>query len=120
MDINTIATIIQEVLFSIFMLLGLVLCFLGVLGLFRFKNIYSKQHATGLIDTGGIFFICLALAIKSGFSLVSIKTIFLSLLIAFVSAPLCYAFMQILIHRRKDTTLESLKKQEEMQEKKGE
>jgi multicomponent Na+:H+ antiporter subunit G len=109
MEINTVFTVIQEVLFSIFMLLGLIFCFIGLLGLFRFKDVYSKQHATGLIDTAGIFFICLALAIKSGLSLVSFKPLFLSLLIALISAPLCYAFMQILIHRGKDKTLESLK-----------
>lgn len=109
MEINTVFTVIQEVLFSIFMLLGLIFCFIGLLGLFRFKDVYSKQHAIGLIDTAGIFFICLALAIKSGLALVSFKPIFLSLLIALVSAPICYAFMQILIHREKDKTLESLK-----------
>ena len=110
MDINTIITIIQEVSFSFFMLIGLIFCSIGLLGLFRFKDVYSKQHATGLIDTAGIFFICLALSIKSGFSLVSFKPIFLSLLITLVSAPLCYAYMQILIHREKDKTLENLKK----------
>ncbi len=108
MDVNTIIIFVQEISFSFFMLIGLIFCSLGLLGLFRFKDIYTKQHATGLIDTAGIFFICISLSIHSGFSLVSIKIIFLSLLITFVSAPLCYAFMQILIHREKDTTLENV------------
>lgn len=111
MDINAIVIISQEIFFSLFMLIGLTFCAIGLLGLFRFKDVYSRQHATGLIDTAGIFFICIALAIKSGLSLVSFKPIFLSLLIALVSAPLCYAFMQILIHRNKDKTLENLKKE---------
>ncbi|MDR0484446.1 MAG: monovalent cation/H(+) antiporter subunit G [Alphaproteobacteria bacterium] len=108
MNLISIFTFAQETLFSIFLLLGLIFCFLGVLGLFRFKDIYSKQHALGLIDTIGIFFICIALAINSGIALVSFKPIILSLLITFISAPSCYALMQIFIHRKQDKTLEEI------------
>ena len=61
------------------------------------KDVYTKQHVSGLIDTGGVFFICLSLSISSGWHLVSIKPLFLAVVMILMSAPLCYAFMQIAI-----------------------
>jgi monovalent cation/proton antiporter MnhG/PhaG subunit len=91
--------IIVDLLSWILMIGGLSFIFLGLLGVYKMKDIYMKQHSAGLIDTFGLFLVCLSLSIQSGFSLVSVKPILLSILVALMSAPSCYAFMQILIRR---------------------
>ncbi len=105
--------LIQHLLGAISISVGLLFCIIGVVGVYRLSDIYCKQHATGLIDTAGIFFICLGLSIKSGFVLVSIKPILLAILIAMVSAPTSYTFMEILINRKEDTILSEVMKKRE-------
>ncbi|MCL2567572.1 MAG: monovalent cation/H(+) antiporter subunit G [Alphaproteobacteria bacterium] len=89
----------KEILFVIFLSSGLIFCAIGIFGLFRFKELYNKQHALVIIDSLGIFFICLSLAIHSGIALVSFKPIFFSIFITLFSAPSSYALMQIFINR---------------------
>nr|MDR2008704.1 monovalent cation/H(+) antiporter subunit G [Alphaproteobacteria bacterium] len=98
----TIVIAMQEILFSMFLLIGLLFCGIGILGMFRFKDIYNKQHALVLIDSMGIFFICLALAVKSGVALVSFKPLFLAIFIMILGSPACYALMQIFIKQRQN------------------
>jgi multicomponent Na+:H+ antiporter subunit G len=93
---------ITDILIWFFMVLGLFFCTVGVYGVFKLPEVYTKQHATGLIETAGIFFIMLSLAISSGFVLVSIKPILLAVLVAGFSAPACYAFMQVVIRKKGD------------------
>ncbi|MFL1781256.1 Monovalent cation/H(+) antiporter subunit G [Candidatus Hepatincolaceae symbiont of Richtersius coronifer] len=96
-----IFNLIIDIISNLFIGFGLFFCVVAVIGIYRFPGIYAKQHAVSLIDSGGIFFIFLGLAIKSGFSLISIKTMLLAILVIAMSAPGCYAFMQILVRRNK-------------------
>ncbi len=93
--------IIIEIISGFFIIAGLFFCCVGVLGMIRLPNIIMKAHAAGLIDTGGIFCICLGLAIKSGFALVSIKIMLMAILFILMSAPICYALMQIALRTQK-------------------
>ncbi|MGV3278564.1 cation:proton antiporter [Rickettsiales bacterium LUAb2] len=88
---------IIDVLSWIFMLLGLFFCSMGVLGLFRFPDLFAKQHAIGVIDTCGILFIIISLALKSGFTIISVKVLFLGILAIFLSAPTCNALIKAAI-----------------------
>ena len=90
-----------DILVLIFIFIGLFFCSVGVLGLYRLPDVYTKQHSTGLLDTVGIFFICLGLSIYSGFSLVSFKPMMLAILVGGFSSPVCYAFIQIVFNRDK-------------------
>ena len=90
-----------EFLVIICIFVGLFFCSVGVLGLYRLPDVYTKQHSTGLVDTVGIFFICLGLSIYSGFVLVSFKPIILAILVGGFSSPICYAFIQIAFNRDK-------------------
>lgn len=54
-------------------------CFLGLsgaIGIFRFKEFYSRAHAASVTDTLCVFCILLGLILQSGFNLVSVKIIF--------------------------------------------
>lgn len=55
------------------LLSGSVFCFLGGVGLLRFKDFYSRIHAASMTDSLGAPLILSGLILQSGFSLVSIK-----------------------------------------------
>ncbi len=80
-------------------LLGLLFIIISTIGLFKMPDIYTRQHALALIESIGLFSIILGLSLFSGFTLVSFKTIFLGVLCVLISAPTCYALMQVLIQK---------------------
>lgn len=52
---------------------GSVFCFLGGVGLLRFRDFYSRIHAASMTDSLGAPLILGGLMLQSGFSLVSLK-----------------------------------------------
>lgn len=78
----------------VLMIAGVLLCAIGVLGVFRMPDLFSKQHSSGLIDTLGMLFITCSLACRSGASFLSLKVILLGALSAFLSAPICNALIK--------------------------
>lgn len=68
--------LIIDILSWILLMIG---CFLGIsgaIGIFRFKEFYSRVHAASVTDTLFVFFIMAGLILQSGFTLVSVKLIF--------------------------------------------
>jgi multicomponent Na+:H+ antiporter subunit G len=61
---------------SIFITIGFIFSAIGVLGLYRFKDVYQKQHATALVDTTGIGFIIVGLLFLSGLTFIVIIIVF--------------------------------------------
>lgn len=61
---------------SVFLLLGIFVFSVSVLGLFRFKNVLDRMHAAALGDTMGIFFTVTGLVILSDNFNHGIKLIF--------------------------------------------
>lgn len=76
------------------MVVGILLCAIGVLGVFRMPDLFSKQHSSGLVDTLGMLFITCSLAFRSGASFISLKIILLGALSAFLSAPIANALIK--------------------------
>lgn len=59
-------------------------CFLGIsgaIGIFRFKEFYSRTHAASVTDTLCVFFIMSGLILQSGFTLISVKMIMIVVLL---------------------------------------
>jgi len=54
-------------------LIGLLVFITGVLGIYRFRFVLNRMHSAALIDTMGLFFIVLGLAVKRGFDMVTVK-----------------------------------------------
>ena len=87
-----------KILPPLFISIGLIFCSIGMIGVIKMKDVYTKQHCASLIDSAGIFFICIGLSLASGFTLVSFKPLLLGVLVVLMSSPICYAFMQIALH----------------------
>lgn len=64
------------VLTTLFMVGGLFFFIIGTLGLFRFKEVLTRVHATAKCDTLGALLCILALIIYNGFNMLSAKLLF--------------------------------------------
>ena len=76
---------VQFTFSTISIFLGLVSIVIGVFGSLRFKFILNRMHAAAIIDTMGIFLICLGCAIANGFDSTSIKILSVAIFLWFTS-----------------------------------
>lgn len=67
---------IIDVLSWVFLMLGSFLGISGAIGIFRFKEFYSRVHAASVTDTLCVFFIMAGLILQAGFTLVAVKLLF--------------------------------------------
>jgi len=56
---------------------GSAFCLLGGIGLVRFPDFYTRIHATGLTDTMGAGLVLSGLMLQAGWTLVSVKLVFI-------------------------------------------
>ena len=77
----------MSILGNIFIAAGLIFILLGVYGIFRFKDFYSRILITAKVDTVGFITILLGIIFKKGISIFSAKVIII-LLIALITTPL--------------------------------
>lgn len=66
----------------------------GGLGLLRLPDVFARIHAVSLIDGAGAGMILLGLAIQAGFSLVTLKLVFIWVLLLFTVPVATHAVAQ--------------------------
>jgi multicomponent Na+:H+ antiporter subunit G len=76
---------------NVLLILGLLFVLAGVLGVLRLPDFYTRLHAMGKCDTLGVTLVLLALAIHSGFSLVTVKVLLLSVFITLLNPVATHA-----------------------------
>ena len=89
------AQLLISILSGCFILLGVLALLIGALGLLRLPDVYCRIHAVGMIDTAGASFIILGLAIHEGFSLVTVKRLFIGIFLFFTSPSATHAVAQV-------------------------
>ncbi|MCP4677524.1 MAG: monovalent cation/H(+) antiporter subunit G [Deltaproteobacteria bacterium] len=77
---------IFNIISVVLLLAGLFFLLLGAIGLFRFPDFYTRMHAAGKCDTLGSLLIVTGLAAYNGFTLGSLKLIFIAVFI-FLTSP---------------------------------
>lgn len=75
----------------VFLVAGGVFCLIGAVGLLRMPDFYTRMHAASVIDTLGAGLILLGLLLQAGLTLISVKLIFLAVLIFFASPTATHA-----------------------------
>lgn len=75
-------------------LLGVV----GGVGIHRFPDFYSRQHATGTTDTLCAMLILLGLALQAGISLAALKLLFIFMFFFFTSPTASHALANAAMH----------------------
>ena len=93
--------IFLEIISFIFIFFGGLFCVVGGIGIIRMPDFYTRLHAASIIDTLGAGFLLIGLVIHAGFSLVSVKLIFISILIFFASPTSTHALAKAAKHKRK-------------------
>ncbi len=76
---------IRDILSWIFLVIGGLFCLVGAIGIIRFPDFFTRLHAASLVDTVGIGFIFLAFMIQAGFTLITVKLLFILILMFFLS-----------------------------------
>jgi multicomponent Na+:H+ antiporter subunit G len=61
-------------------------CVVGALGMLRMPDFYTRMHAASVIETLGAGLILLGLLLQGGITLISVKLLFIGVLI-FVASP---------------------------------
>ena len=86
-----ILTVIAGICFA----LGSVSILVGAWGLITLKDVYSRIHAAGMIDTAGVAFYVLGMMILSGWSLVTVKLALIGIFLIFTSPISGHAVAQV-------------------------
>ncbi len=89
---------ILDILSWILISIGGFFCITGAIGVLRLPDIFTRMHAQGLIDTGGVGFMLTGFILQSGFTLVSARLFLLALFIIYVGPSVTYLFVRSLLH----------------------
>lgn len=71
----------------------------GAFGVVRFPDLYTRMHASGVIDPFGVCLILVGLIVQGGLTLVSAKLAILILFLALTSPVACHALGRAARHR---------------------
>jgi len=75
--------------------IGVAALLIGSIGLIRLPDVFCRIHAVGMIDTAGASFIILGMSIYEGFTLVTIKLLFIGIFLFFTSPIATHAVAQV-------------------------
>ena len=70
---------------------GGLFCVIGALGLLRMPDFYTRLHAASVIETLGAGLLLLGMMLQAGLTLVTVKLVFIALLIFFTSPTATHA-----------------------------
>ena len=70
---------------------GSIFCMVGALGLLRMPDFFTRMHAASLIDTLGAGMLLVGMMLQAGLTLITVKLIFLVLLLFFTSPTATHA-----------------------------
>ena len=82
---------IREIIGSIIIGIGIVFVLLGVLGLYRFKDFYSRMLIGAKVDTVGFITICTGAIVRSGFTWFSLKVLLLVGIVMLINPVVTHA-----------------------------
>ena len=70
----------------------------GALGMLRMPDLFTRMHAASVAETLGAGLLMLGLALAAGFSLVTLKLLFILALIFFTAPVVTHALAQAALH----------------------
>jgi len=70
-----------QIIAIIFIVPGFFLITVAVIGVLRFPDFYTRMHAAAKIDSLGVVLTLIGLAIYNGFSIASVKILFIALFV---------------------------------------
>jgi multicomponent Na+:H+ antiporter subunit G len=98
---------VVEILSWAMILLGSFFTVTGAVGLVRMPDIFTRMHALSVVDTAGVGFLVLGMMLQAGFSLVSLKLLFILVLFFFAGPVITHGLAQAALHEKIDPVLDS-------------
>ena len=89
---------IIDILSWAFLVAGGLFCIIGMTGIIRMPNLFTRLHAASVTDTLGAGFIIFGLVLQAGFTLVTAKLIIIMGLILLTSPVATHALAQAALH----------------------
>lgn len=83
--------LVIDIATGIFLLAGSFFLVVGAIGLNRMPDVFSRLQATGVSDTVGAGFLFLGMILQAGFTLVTVKLIFLLIIFLFTAPVATHA-----------------------------
>jgi multicomponent Na+:H+ antiporter subunit G len=90
--------VVVEIASWVLTLLGSFFTVVGAFGLVRLPDVFTRMHAVSVTDTLGVGFLILGLGLQAGFSLVTLKLVFLLALFFFTGPVVTHALAQACLH----------------------
>jgi multicomponent Na+:H+ antiporter subunit G len=91
-------TLAVDIASWVLLLLGSFFTVAGAFGLVRMPDVFTRIHAASVTDTLGVGLLLLGMCLQSGFSLVTIKLLFLLALFFFTGPVVAHALSQACLH----------------------
>lgn len=91
-------TLIVDLASWLCILLGSFFTIVGAFGLVRMPEVFTRMHAASVTDTLGVGFLILGMGLQAGFSLVTLKLLFLLALFFFTAPVVTHALAQACLH----------------------
>ncbi len=79
-------------------ILGSIFLLIGAIGLVRMPDVFTRMHATSVMETTGASLIIFGLIIYSGLNAVSLKLVLVLLAILYLSSVATHALARACIH----------------------
>jgi len=92
-------SLLADILGWAFILAGSFFTVAGAFGLVRMPDLYTRLHASGVLDPFGVSLILIGLMFQAGLTLVTVKLVFLVVLLMFTSPVACHALGRAALHR---------------------
>lgn len=77
----------------------------GAIGLVRMPDLFTRMHAASVLETAGASLLLIGLMLLSGFSLVTLKLIFILALFVFTAPVVTHALAQAALHEKTEPLL---------------
>ncbi len=77
---------------------GSVFSLIGLIGVIRFPDVYTRMHAASLVETLGVGLILLGLVFQAGLSLISVKLALIFIFLFFTNPTTTHALARALNH----------------------
>lgn len=91
-------TAIIDILSGLFMAAGSFFVLVGAISLVRMPDIYSRIHGASVIDTAGAGFLILGMMLQAGWSLVTLKLLFILAIFFFTLPVAAHALARAAMH----------------------
>ncbi len=90
--------VLVDAISGVFILSGGFFILVGAIGLARMPDLYTRMHAASVTETLGAGLLLIGLMMQAGFTLVTLKLVFLLLLLVFTGPMASHALAQAALH----------------------